>query len=115
QLFFIDPNPVPPAIVALTVGVETELKTLRVLAVAPFSGLSMFGSIGYYDAEFTTTFPLEAPSAERFELERSDSGVMVAGGIQYEWPRTGLRGEYEWLNTDDIDAAAINVVAVFRF
>lgn len=100
----------------IDLGVETEIKTLRVLALAPFSGLGMFGSVGYYDADFTTTFSLNDPvNPQRGSFEQSDSGVMVAGGIQYEWSRVALRGEYEWFDTDDIDATAINLVAVFRF
>src|SRR5690606_17937866 len=114
QLFGL--NPTTGDIVSLNLGVETELKTLRILALAPFSGLSMFGSLGYFDAKFTTSFALEDPqNPQRGSFESSDSGVMVAGGIQYEWPRIALRGEYEWLDTDDIDASAINVIAVFRF
>ncbi len=100
----------------LDIGVESEITTLRVLAFAPFSGLSMFGSVGVYDAEFTTTFSLMDPASSFSEsIRRSESGVTAAGGIQYEWRRIALRGEYEWFDTDEIDATAINVVAVFRF
>src|SRR5690606_577642 len=100
----------------LDIGVESEITTLRVLAFAPFSGLSMFGSVGVFDADFTTTFSLvDATSSLRERIGRSESGVTAAGGIQYEWRRVALRGEYEWFDTDDIDATALNVVAVFRF
>jgi len=103
-------------IVTLDFGVEAEVRTLRVLALAPFSGISMFGSLGYYDADFTTTWSLAIPqNPQRGSFKTSDSGVMVAGGIQYDWPRIALRAEYEWLDTDDVDAAALNVIAVFRF
>src|SRR5690606_9954616 len=113
QLFGV--NPVGD-LVSLDLAVETEVKTLRVLALAPFSGLSMFGSVGFYDADFTTTFSLnDRVNPQRGAFEQSDSGVTVAGGIQYEWPRIALRGEYEWFDTDDIDSAALNLIAVFRF
>jgi hypothetical protein len=103
-------------LITLNLAVESEIKTLRVLAFAPFSGLGMFGSVGYYDADFTTTFTIVDPlNPQRGSLERSDSGVTVAGGIQYEWSRIALRGEYEWFDTDDLDATAINLIAVFRF
>jgi len=103
-------------LVTLNIAVESEIKTLRVLAFAPFSGLGMFGSVGYYDADFTTNASIVSPSdPQRGSFERSDSGVTVAGGIQYEWSRIALRGEYEWFDTDDIDATAINLIAVFRF
>jgi len=100
----------------LTFGVEAEVKTLRFVAFAPVWGLSMFGSLGYYDADIehsvTIDFPPD-PFRETFTV--SDNGVTVAGGIQYEWSRIALRGEYEWFDTDDSDTSSINVIAVFRF
>jgi len=102
-------------IVGVNIGVESKVRTLRILALAPFSTLSMFGSLGYYDADFTTSCSIEVgQSIDCGSFKSSDSGVTVAGGIQYEWPRIALRGEYEWLDSD-VDAAAINVIAVFRF
>lgn len=103
-------------LVTLNLAIESEIKTLRVLAFAPFSGLGMFGSVGYFDADFTTNASIVDPlNPQSGSFERSDSGVTVAGGIQYEWSRIALRGEYEWFDTDDIDATAFNLIAVFRF
>ncbi|HEX6995456.1 MAG TPA: outer membrane beta-barrel protein [Gammaproteobacteria bacterium] len=116
HLFFPIATPTGFDLVPLTFGVETEIKTLRVLAFAPFSGLSMFGSLGYYDAEIDRSVLIDFPQDPlRDAFKSSESGVTVAGGIQYDWPRIALRGEYEWFDTDDIDTSAINVIAVFRF
>lgn len=116
QLFFPVAFPDRIEFVSVKFGVETEIKTLRVVALAPFSNLNMFGSLGYYDAEFKRSVTIDFPGDPfRDSFKSSDSGVTVAGGIQYEWPRIALRGEYEWFDTDDIDTGAINVIAVFRF
>src|SRR5690606_21235557 len=113
QLFLVDQI---GNLVSLDLGLEAEITTLRVLALAPFSGMSMFGSVGYFDADFTSTYSLNDPSnPQRGAFKSSDSGVTVAGGIQYEWTRIALRGEYEWFDTDDVDSTAINVVVVLRF
>jgi Outer membrane protein beta-barrel domain len=114
QFFTVNPM---GEVVPVNVAVESEIKTLRVLAFAPFSGLGMFGSVGYFDADFTTGFSIVDPLNPRSGVleQQSDSGVTVAGGIQYEWSRIALRGEYEWFDTDDIDATALNLIAVFRF
>src|SRR5690606_38432587 len=93
QLFF--PVVVPPDsfdVASVTFGAEIEMKTLRVVAYAPFSRLNMFGSLGYYDAEIERTrsfaFPQGFPEPPfRESFKSSDSGVTVAGGIQYEWDR----------------------------
>lgn len=113
QLYLVDTM---GNLVTLDLGLEAKITTLRVLALAPFSGLSMFGSLGYFDADLEWTFSLNFPTnPQRGSMKSSDSGVTVAGGIQYEWSRIALRGEYEWFDTDDIDSTAINVVVVFRF
>lgn len=99
------------------ISVDYEVATLRGLAIAPFGGFSMFGGLGYFDASATTTYPTLGPNGlERLSSKRSDSGVTVIGGIQYDWPRIALRGEYEWLDTSgSTDAQSINLNVLFRF
>lgn len=102
---------------SLNIGVEYELATLRLLAFAPVSGLSMFGGIGYYDATSTSRYRLDVPAGSQSATDNSsDSGFTVVGGIQYEFRRIALRAEYEWFDTSGgVDATSINVAALFRF
>jgi opacity protein-like surface antigen len=104
-------------LLTLNIGVEHDIATLRVLALAPFGGISMFGGLGYYDSSTKTTFRLNTPSGSESEsFSASDSGITVMGGIQFDWSRIALRGEYEWFDTDgNTDASSINLTVLFRF
>lgn len=103
--------------VSLEISGEYEVSTLRFVAFAPFSSLGMFGGAGYYDAtldasaRFTSTGEVTTSFAED-----TDDGLTVFGGVQFEFDRIAVRGEYEWFDTDDgVDAQSINVTGLFRF
>lgn len=103
--------------VSLDIQGEYEIATLRVLAVAPFSNLNIFGGVGYYDASLEASFRFQSPDGiETQSGEGEDDGVTVVGGVQYEFRRFALRGEYEWFDTDDgVDLQSFNVGVLFRF
>lgn len=101
----------------LDLEAEYELTTVRFLMTAPFSRFGMFGGIGYYDADVEGSWVLHSPVDGFTEaFKESEDGLLVVGGIQYEWDRIALRGEYEWLDTDgDVEASSIGVTLLFRF
>jgi hypothetical protein len=102
---------------SLEVFGEYEIKTLRFLAMAPLSNLNIFGGVGYYDAKLDASFRFQSPVEEQTGSgEASDDGLTVLGGVQYEFRRFALRGEYEWFDTDGgVDAYSLNVALIFRF
>ncbi|HEX7081449.1 MAG TPA: outer membrane beta-barrel protein [Gammaproteobacteria bacterium] len=100
----------------LEVAGEYEIATVRFLAFAPFEGLSMFGGAGYYDAKLDVTWTFDSVvDPLTLTSEQSESGATVVGGLQYDWDRIGVRGEYEWFDTDDADLTNFNVSLLFRF
>jgi opacity protein-like surface antigen len=103
--------------VSLEISGEYEIATLRFLAMAPLSNLNIFGGVGYYDAELDVSFRFQSPvEVQTVSGEDSDSGLTVLGGMQYEFRRFAVRGEYEWFDTDSgVDAYSLNLALIFRF
>lgn len=113
RLFGFDPN---VGELSLEVSGEYEITTLRFVALAPFSSIGMFGGFGYYDATLDSAFRFESPAEVVTGMQQvDDNGLTVAGGIQYEFERIAVRGEYEWFDIDDVDAQSLSVTALFRF
>lgn len=104
-------------LITLDIGTEHDIAAVRFLALAPFRGLSMFGGIGYFDMTAETTMELGTPDGRFVDVTEADhNGVTAVGGMQYDWDRIALRGEYEWFDTDgEAEATSINVVMLFRF
>lgn len=102
--------------VSLRIAAEYEIATLRFVAMAPMDSFSIFGGGGFYDADATSSAHYEDDfGVLDLAEDRSESGAMVVGGIQYELRRIAIRGEYEWFDTDDVDASLLTVSAIFRF
>ena len=102
--------------VSLRIAADYEITTVRFIAMAPMDSFSIFGGGGFYDADVTRSLRFQdAFDILEFEEDDSESGAMVVGGIQYEFRRIAVRGEYEWFDTDDIDASLLTVSAIFRF
>lgn len=103
--------------VSLELSGEYELATLRFIATAPFSSFGMFGGAGYYDATLKASSRFQSSAGiNTASGEDTDDGLTVVGGVQYEFDRIALRGEYEWFDTDDgVETQSINVTAIFRF
>lgn len=102
--------------VSLEIAAEYEISTLRFVTIAPFSGVNMFGGVGYYDATLDGAFRFQSTTeVVTGAFEDSDDGLTVLGGIVYEFDRIAVRGEYEWFDTDDADVQSLNFTAIFRF
>lgn len=77
--------------------------------------MSLFGGAGYYDAEANVSVSVSV-FGNGGEGQASDSGVTLAGGIQFDLKRVSIRGEYEWFDSgDEIDASGIGIGVLFRF
>src|SRR5690606_2104972 len=67
--------------VELDLDADYDVKTVRVLAMAPFSGVDMFGGIGFYDGDvkFTQLFRNQLIGEIVEHVEASIGGVTVIG------------------------------------
>jgi opacity protein-like surface antigen len=102
--------------VTLDIEADYDIATLRFLAFAPFSNLNIFGGIGYYDASIEASFRYRSSVEDVDETaEGDDDGLTAVGGVQYELSRWAIRGEYEWFDTDNVDAQSLNIMVLFRF
>jgi len=98
----------------LNVQADYEILTLRALGMIPLSKASLFGGVGYYDADLTASATLTGVG--QFDLEGSSDGATLVGGVQFEFERVSIRGEYEWFDTDDgIEAWDISLGLLFKF
>ena len=114
QLVGIDPVFGP---VELDLGADYDLTTVRVLFMAPFNGVDMFGGIGFYDGDIKFTQHFRAQFAEALQtVETSIGGATVIGGVQFHLDRLIIRGEYEWFDDDKgITTQALNLAVIFPF
>ena len=88
--------------------------TLRALGIIPLSKASLFGGVGYYDADVTASATLTGFG--QVEDESSEDGAALVGGVQFEFERVSIRGEYEWFDSDgDVEAWDISVGLLFKF
>jgi opacity protein-like surface antigen len=114
QLVAFDPS---IGVVELDLTVDYDVKTVRVLAVAPFSGIDMFGGIGFFDAKATSTLRFRSNLGAVTETaEASLSGGTIVGGVQFHLDRIVIRGEYEWFDDDEgIATSALNIAVIIPF
>jgi OOP family OmpA-OmpF porin len=94
---------------------DYEILTVRALGIVPFDKLSLLGGVGYYDADLTVSASVSGFG--QFEVEDSDSGATLVGGLQFELERLDIRAELEWFDTDsniDVWDASIGVLFKFR-
>ena len=80
----------------------------------PFVSLSLFAGLGIYDAETQSTGSFAgAPFAT---TESTDDGSTALLGVQVDFPKVSLRGEYEWFDTEsNVDIWSAGVGLIFRF
>jgi OOP family OmpA-OmpF porin len=98
----------------VSVSADYEILSVRALGIAPLDRMSLFGGVGYYDADVSVTATV--PGIGQFEADGSDSGATLIGGIHFDLKRLGIRAEYEWFDSEDaVDVWDINVGLLFRF
>src|SRR5690606_22347968 len=101
----------------LALDVDYDVTTIRVLLMAPFNGIDMFGGIGFYDGEVKFKQTLRGQGINDVQtLEKSVSGGTIIGGVQFHLDRLIIRGEYEWFDDDkDVATQALNFGVIFPF
>ncbi|HEU4618338.1 MAG TPA: porin family protein [Gammaproteobacteria bacterium] len=102
---------------SIDLATSYEIKTLRLVLLAPFSSISMYGAVGYYDADIEGTL-LYRDQTQVVESKGTDSdnGATVAGGVQFDLKKVSIRGEYEWFKArSGIDTNNISVGVLFMF
>jgi len=80
----------------------------------PFVSLSIFAGAGVYDADISSKanfvgLPLGP-------IKTSEDGSTALLGLQVDFPRVSIRGEYEWFDTDSaVDIRSTGIGLIFRF
>ncbi len=112
------PVPFGGDIVSEDVQARYGISTLRIVAMAPFSSVNMFGSLGYYNAKLKIDgqYFQNGAVALTGTYKHNDGGLTVAGGVQFDLARFSIRGEYEWFDTKNATrASSFNVGVLFVF
>jgi hypothetical protein len=80
----------------------------------PFVSLSLFAGLGIYDADTESTGSIDGlPFAV---TETTDDGSTALLGVQVDFPKVSIRGEYEWFDTDSsVNLWSAGVGLIFRF
>jgi hypothetical protein len=80
----------------------------------PFVSLSAFAGLGVYDADIESTGTIAG--LPFVATETTDDGSTALLGLQVDFPRVSVRGEYEWFDTESsVDIWSAGVGLIFRF
>ena len=80
----------------------------------PFVSLSIFAGAGIYDADLQSEGA--AAGFATVATESSEDGSTALLGLQIDFPKVSIRGEYEWFDTEsNVDIWSAGVGLIFRF
>ena len=80
----------------------------------PFVSLSVFTGLGVYDADVESTGIVNGQQLVAFDQTEDGSTALL--GVQLDFPKISIRGEYEWFDTEsNIDLWTAGVGLIFRF
>ena len=80
----------------------------------PFVSLSFFAGLGYYDANSTWSGSVDGSQLVAFDSTENGSTALL--GLQLDFPKVSVRGEYEWFDTDaNVDIWTTGIGVIFRF
>jgi hypothetical protein len=97
---------------------EYEVLTIRALGIMPLGEkLSLYGGIGYYDAELDATVTMHnLTDSGSYPVEDGADGATIVGGVEFKLKRMNIRAEIEKLDADEnSDAWDFNVGMLFKF
>lgn len=98
---------------------EYEVLTIRALGIIPLGEkLSLYGGIGYYDAELDATVTIHnlTGGLGPYDVEDGAGGATIVGGVELKLKRMNIRAEMEKFNgNENSDAWAFNVGMLFKF
>ncbi|HEY7673457.1 MAG TPA: outer membrane beta-barrel protein [Gammaproteobacteria bacterium] len=103
------PSPFGP--IPATLGADFDFLTVSALGYIPFNKLSLFGGIGYWDANIATEITATVPGFGQvsFEEDGSDNGTMYSAGLQWDFDALAIRAEFDWFDIDEADASMIGI------
>jgi hypothetical protein len=80
----------------------------------PFVSLSIFVGAGLYDADLKSEGSVAGLAS--VATESSENGSTAVLGVQVDFPKVSVRGEYEWFDTESsVDLWTAGVGLIFRF
>ena len=110
--------------VAASIATDVEIGTARVMGFLPIRWLSLFGGIGYFQADATASeqigltiagIPAAGHAVTLGGSPSSENGPTVILGAQWALPSVIIRADYEWLGMEAADASMIGIGASLRF
>ena len=80
----------------------------------PFVSLSFFVGIGVYDTDVDSTGAVSGGQSLAFSS--TDDGSTALLGMQLDFPKVSVRGEYEWFDTEsNVELWTAGIGLIFRF
>ena len=80
----------------------------------PFVSLSFFAGVGIYDADLDSSGSVGG--LQLVTAQSSEDGSTALLGLQLDFPKVSVRGEYEWFDTESsVDLWTTGIGVIFRF
>ncbi|HEX7238476.1 MAG TPA: outer membrane beta-barrel protein [Gammaproteobacteria bacterium] len=107
----------PFGTLAIDAAAEFEVLTVRALGFIPFERTSLFGGVGYYDADIDVdaSISIGGIPAGSGSDGISENGATLVGGFEFNLERVDIRAELEWFDIDEADAWDASVGVLFHF
>ncbi len=113
----MDLNGIVPVDVSSDFSVTTARALLHFPITAerlPFVSMSIFAGAGVYDADLKSEGNFAGLSTGT--IESSEDGSTALLGLQIDFPKVSIRGEYEWFDTEStVDIWSAGIGLIFRF
>jgi opacity protein-like surface antigen len=91
-----------------------QVTSIRGIGILPFKQASLFGGVGYANTKFKGT--VSVTGFGEFSNNSTDGGWTAVAGVQRDWDRFALRGEYEWFSLqNDVDARDATIGFIYKF
>ena len=110
--------------VSARIATDVEIGTARVMGFLPVRWVSLFGGVGYFQADATASENIDLTIAGISVAGHavtlggspsSENGPTVILGAQWALPSVIIRADYEWLDMEAADASMIGIGASLRF
>lgn len=110
--------------VSARIGTDVKMGTARAMGFLPVKWVSLFGGIGYYQADSSSDEDIDlmisgiAAAGDAVTLGGSPSserGPTVIFGVQWSLPSLIVRADYEWFDMEAADAGKLGLGVSLRF
>lgn len=100
----------------LGISLDFDVLTVRALGYIPLASFSLFGGIGYFDAD-PSDISITIPGVGSFNVPaESDDGATANLGLEWALDAASIRVEFEFFDTESgVDVWALGVGAHWRF